>query len=286
MAVQCASVLPGLVFDEKSSLSHRWEMMRAPEAGSARRAGEDGAGAGGALELSRGDSRSFAARAEPAAEPERLLSLDGMVFEFKEEEQGRSIEDVWKNIQEQADAPPAPAPEPRERQQQPAAAPPAFHFVPQHHQYQGHAAGFAAPPPPPAAGVSTIPSLPPLLNSQSLDLFVLQQQLQAPAPAPAPGAERGNSVAKPAGARRRRRGAMTEEQLKASMHARIMKNRESAKRSRLRRQEHTAALERQQKELEAANAKLRQLIREERMAQAPRTAPPAFDILGRRTMSL
>ena len=65
MAVQCASVLPGLVFDEKSSLSHRWEMMRAPEAGSARRAGEDGAGAGGALELSRGDSRSFAARAEP-----------------------------------------------------------------------------------------------------------------------------------------------------------------------------------------------------------------------------
>merc|ERR1711918_68972 len=86
--------------------------------------------------------------------------------------------------------------------------------------------------------------------------------------------------------RGKRKAAVSEAALKASMQARIQKNRESAKRSRIKRQNHTAELERSVNELTEENHNLKQQIVEEMMAQTPKREPRLYDIRGRRTLSL
>merc|ERR1712137_1168498 len=134
MSVKCATgLLQGHPFSR--SLSQRWELARTPADWSVAKEGSIndndmtgsavgsvihlngeeletnfGTGVGGStLEMSRKDSLSFSARntgrnndprapLPPATAPAALLD-SSIVFEITEEEQGKSIDDVWKNIQ-------------------------------------------------------------------------------------------------------------------------------------------------------------------------------------------
>jgi len=340
MSVKCATgLLQGHPFSR--SLSQRWELARTPADWSVAKEGSIndndmtgsavgsvihlngeeletnfGTGVGGStLEMSRKDSLSFSARntgrnndprapLPPATAPAALLD-SSIVFEITEEEQGKSIDDVWKNIQRSNSRsvdddnmqqqglvagarPTIPCPQPCCQEGANAVQQSTLQFYPQQTGFVNLSSIQNPTAHHPVGGVSTIPSLPPLLNSQSLDLLVLQQQLHAQQQT-----DRGDSVARKGddmrrsyAARRKRKAAVSEAALKASMQARIQKNRESAKRSRIKRQNHTAELERSVNELTEENHNLKQQIVEEMMAQTPKREPRLYDIRGRRTLSL